>query len=458
MNSFIETLYHQAPVFLQNVFVSSYGYYLNRSRYGGRCREYAGRLARSEQYDAGRIREENRRALRDILCHAGSRVPYYRELFRKTGFDPEKVSGPEDLRRLPILDKETIRRDPEKFLAEGARGVKKLYTSGTSGTPLTIYCNNDSLQRNYAFFLRVASWNNVGMGVRRAIFGGRLIVPGSRRKPPFWRHHWSERSLYFSSFHLSQGNLPVYYDRLRAFSPGEIRTYPSSLYPIARYMKENNLSGIRPRAIVTSSETLFDFQRRLFTRVFGCPVRDQYGSTEFTVFISQCEKGTYHIHPEYSLVEILRHGEPAAPGETGEVICTGFLNKMMPLIRYRQGDLMKRSAKPLCECGRHFPIIEEIEGRADDMIMTPDGTQVGAIDTAFKDLEGVKESQLVQVALDRIVVRIVRTDLFEDEKTGMIRKEFQKRLGKEVRIDFDFVENIPREPNGKFRAVVSLIK
>jgi phenylacetate-CoA ligase len=458
MNAFIEKVYELSPVFVQHALISAYGYYLNRSRYGGRCDEYAGRLLESQWFEPERLRALTAASLRGALQHAGERVPYYRALFQKIGFDPGRVTGPEDLAKIPVLEKETVRRHPGQFLAEGARGVKALSTSGTTGTPLTIFCNNDALQRNYAFFRRVAEWNGVRPGARRAIFGGRPIVPAGQKNPPFWRHHLSENSLYFSSFHLSPGHMPAYYERLRAFAPREIRTYPSSLLQVALYMNEKGLADIRPEVIVTSSETLFDDQRRLFQEVFGCPVKDQYGSTEFSVFISQCEEGTYHVHPEFGYVEIMKDGRPAGPGETGEIVCTGYVNPVMPLIRYRQGDLLKWSQKADCGCGRHFPAIETIEGRVDDIIVTPEGCRVGAIDATFKDLEGIKASQLVQVAPDRIVVRIVRSDDFREDRTGLIRKEFKKRLGGSVQIEFDFVEDIPREPSGKFRSVISMIK
>src|SRR5262249_21305312 len=158
------------------------------------------------------------------------------------------------------------------------------------------------------------------------------------------------------------------------------------------------------KAIITSAETLTAAQRELIEGVFGTRCFDQYGCTEQSLFVSQCEHGTYHTHPEYGIVEILRDGAPARVGESGEVVCTSFTNDAFPLLRYRLGDLAAFGDED-CRCGRAFPVLERIIGRLDDVLVTPDGRQIGRLDPVFKGRRTIREAQVVQETESEVTVR-----------------------------------------------------
>ena len=223
-------------------------------------------------------------------------------------------------------------------------------------------------------------------------------------------------------------------------------------------MKDNGITGIYPKAIITSSETLFDYQREIIEEVFNCHVYDQYGCAEQVVFISQCEKETYHIHPEFGIVEFLREDDSRAnPGETARLICTGFTNMAMPLIRYDIGDSGIFSDEK-CSCGRRFPVIEHLVGRTDDIIITRDGRQIGRLDPVFKGLQTIKEAQIVQEDFDKIILRIVPGSKFQKHEAEVIALELKKRLGSRTHIEIDIVSEIPRTAAGKFRSVISKVK
>ena len=214
-----------------------------------------------------------------------------------------------------------------------------------------------------------------------------------------------------------------------------------------------------PKVIVTSSETLLEPQRQTITRVFACPVRDQYGSAEMAGFIAECDRGRYHAASEcYGVVEVVdARGEPVPPGEIGELCLTGFINPAMPLIRYLIGDAARVSTVG-CDCGRAGLVIESIEGRMDDVILTPSGRHVGRLDPAFKGVRGVRESQILQTALDRIVVKIVTDETRDFDPNGLV-ENLTERLGPDVKIGLlEYVDTIPKESNGKFRSVKSLLR
>jgi phenylacetate-coenzyme A ligase PaaK-like adenylate-forming protein len=101
------------------------------------------------------------------------------------------------------------------------------------------------------------------------------------------------------------------------------------------------------------------------------------------------------------------------------------------------------------------PVLERIDGRVEDYVITPDGRRVGRMDHIFKDALEVKEAQIHQPSQGRIVVRFVPRAGFDETVRRRLEQEFRGRLGDEIEIGWERVDAIPRQPNGKFRAVVS---
>jgi phenylacetate-CoA ligase len=332
-----------------------------------------------------------------------------------------------------------------------------VHTGGTTGTPLPVYCTRTVLQRNYAFFARFREWVGVPDGSRVATFAGRTIVPPDQRQPPYWRYNRAAKTLLCSSYHIAPETVAAYAEALRRFEPALIDSYPSSIEPIARFAHEHGLKPARPQAVITSSETLDPPVRRLVERTFGCPVFDHYGAAEMAAFITQCRAGVYHVNPEFGIVEILRDGKPVRPGEAGEIVATGFINPVMPLIRYATGDLAVLGSHG-CSCGRAFPVVERIVGRMDDVLVTPEGRRIGRLDPIFKSVTTLVETRIVQDAVDHVRVETVTEGELPAIEQATLVGELRHRLGPSVRIDVVRVPRIARTSSGKFRAVVNLLE
>lgn len=460
MNTFIEKIYFKSPIFLQNIMTSLYGYKLFRERYIGRHDKYLEQLLSSQWYNKNEMEKIVENQFISIFHHAIKNVPFYQELVQTGKIKPNDIKGVSDIEKLSIISKEQIRQNPEYFLADGfnKKDLITINTSGTTGKTLKIFVDKDSRRYAYAFFSRLKIWAGIDSKFKNVTFAGRTIVPPDSDKPSFCRRNIKMNNYLFSSYHLSPENMRYYVDELMKIQPHFIDSYPSSVYTVAKYMKENNITGINPKAIITSSETLLDYQREIIEEVFECPVFDQYGCAEQVVFISQCEKGVYHIHPEFGIVEFLREdGSKAEPGEPGRLICTGFTNRAMPLIRYDIGDTGVLSDKK-CSCGRNFPVIEQIVGRTDDILITRDGRQVGRLDPVFKGLQSIEEAQIVQEDYDNIILRIVPGKDYQDNDGQVVVSELKKRLGSKVDIKVKIESQIERTSAGKFRAVISKVK
>ncbi len=151
-------------------------------------------------------------------------------------------------------------------------------------------------------------------------------------------------------------------------------------------------------------------------------------------------------------------GSTARPGETGHLVATGLINSAQPLIRYRVGDRLRLDEASSCECGRSLPIVAAIEGRSDDVIVTPDGRQIGRLDPIFKGELPIVEAQIIQEAKDRVRLRYVAA---EQAGGADLDQQLQKlvvdRLGGGMHVEVEQVVEIERDSRGKFRAVISAV-
>lgn len=459
MNKWIESLYFTSPVFIQNIATSIYGYHLHHTRYGNDSEKILLELLESQCYSFQKIRELQESKLKNLIMHAYNNIPYYKELFNGHNLRPEDIKYIEDLSKIPLLEKDTIRRNAEKLIYRNKKyKILKLNTSGTSGSPLVILCDVESRKHHYVFLSRFREWFGVKTGMRRASFFGRIVVSPLQKKPPFWRFDKTENNFLFSSYHMSEDNLRHYCKKLMEIKPIEICGYPSSLFAISKFLEKNKHYIINPSFIMTTAETLLDYQREMIENAFSCKVRDQYGCTEMAIFVSQCEEGSYHVHPEYGVIEVIdADGNVVEAGKEGEVVCTSFINRTMPLIRYRLGDLVIVRNEG-CRCGRNFPVLEKIIGRVDDILTTPEGRPLGRLDPIFKSGKGIFETQIVQTSINTLQFNIVKDESFGENEKKDLLYEIKKRTGDVMNININYVHEIPKEKNGKFRSVISLIR
>jgi phenylacetate-CoA ligase len=450
-----EKIYYRLPAVLQNAAVSFEGWKLKTLRYGRQADQVLAALLQSQRLDAAALEQRQREELLRLVRHCYAHVPYYTALFDRAGIAPDRIDSIAALKTIPMLEKEVLRSRPGDLVARNFARTDLVanYTSGTSGTPLTIFQDRRAVTLYWAFVERFRRWAGVRIGERRVTFGGRILTRGTRA--PFWRYNLPGKQLLCSSYHLSPATLPAYVRRIRAFDPVFIDGYPSAISTLAKFVLEQGITGIRPRAVLTTAETLYPWQREVIEQAFGTTVFDQYGSTEMAGFICQCEKGTYHINSDFGIVEILdAAGREVGPGQAGELVLTGFVNDAMPLLRYRIGDRAVRAAAA-CACGRAFPSIASIEGRTDEVLVTRERGYIGRLDPAFKKLRGIREAQIVQKDIDTFVVNVVPGDGYDEAVETRLVAALKDRLGAAIRLNVKRVADLPVGKHGKFRAVIS---
>jgi phenylacetate-CoA ligase len=455
-----EKMHYKSPVWMQNIFISLYGAKLKRRRYAGQHDGYLKWLQTTEQISPGEIIELQTQEFLRIVGHAFEHVPFYRRFSRESGFSAADFKSLDDIGRLPIIDKETIRKDPLRFCAQNYLSQNNfiLYTSGTTGKPLSIFCDPDSRQKHYAFWSYLRERNGVAKGMKRATLFGRVICLPDTRVPPFWRYDAANKNLLMSSYHLAEQNLESYCAKLEHFEPVEIIGYPSSILRLAKHLKKYSNNSIRPRVVFTTAETLLVNHRAVIEDAFQTSLIDQYGSTEMVNFAAQCRHGRYHLFPQHGYLEVVDDNDhPVAPGHMGEAVCTGFVNMTMPLMRYRLGDVVQLSTQP-CTCGSCYPVLDGIVGRMDDILMMAEGQPIGRLDPIFKGRTNIYETQIVQNDLFHLLIRMVVDESFTQEDEDNLKYELHKRVGEGIDITILKVNEIPKDKNGKFKSVISNVK
>lgn len=459
----LKRLYGAAPVWVQNIMVSAYGLRRERARHGGDFQQHVAFLLESQSWTAEQHQTYQLQRLRELVEHSCAHVPYYRSEYGRLGITAADLRTLEDLKHLPLLEKDVLRTRLAECVADcwPRRALLESHTSGSTGTPLTYFSTVADFRERMAFLERQRSWAQVNHRSRCATFTGQLIVSAQQKHGAWWRYNRPGRQLLFSSYYMSPENLPAYAARLADFKPEIIEGYPSAIYIMARWLEANGgHQVIRPRAVLSTAETLHDYQRHTIEAAFGAHVYNYYGSSECAPLITECEQGSLHVNPESGIFEFLRpDGSEADPGESAEMVVTSFATHAMPLIRYRIRDAALVGPHTACPCGRQMPQVAAVLGRLDDMLFTPDRGWVGRLSQAVKVFPGsIREAQIVQTSLDEVLINLVPDPTrFEMSQTEPLIKDLRARLGNVIHIRIQIVDHIPRGPNGKFKYVVNAL-
>jgi phenylacetate-CoA ligase len=203
------------------------------------------------------------------------------------------------------------------------------------------------------------------------------------------------------------------------------------------------------RWVTLGAENALPRQVQLIELAFGVAPRQHYGMTEGVANASECPSGALHIDEDFAAVEFVRR-----PDGASSVLGTNITNLATPLIRYEVGDTVTPTDQ-LCPCGRAGRVVATFDGRQEDYIILPNGARVGRLDHLFKDMERIREAQIIQRQTDAVLVRVVQRPGFNATDETALRVEFARRLGPTIRVEIEYCDQLPRTKGGKLRFVVS---
>lgn len=411
-------------------------------------------LAQSQWQPAETLAALQLRRLRALLAHAETHVPYYRRLLRAAGAEAGDFRSIDDLRRLPVLNREALRGHAAELVDERLDRARLLRnaTGGSTGTPVTFYQDREYWRVGFATMWRAwLLFPGYDLGVRHVRFWG------ADRDQPHPLLRAAGRLLFNEAFLNSFSATPAQLDRaldvIERTAPRLLIAYASSAELLARHARARG-RRLRIPSIVSSAETLTVEQRALLVDTFGSRVHDCYGCREVGAIGQECGvDGGLHVNVETQVVE-LEPVDAASPDGPCRVLVTHLFNRAMPLIRYDLGDTVASGGlrTERCGCGRSMPRMARVAGRVCDIIRTPRGALVhGEYFThLFYGQEAVNAFQVHQRDLDRLVLRIVPGPQYADRYVDAVADVIRRDHGFTT-IDVELCDAIAPESSGKLR-------
>jgi phenylacetate-CoA ligase len=423
-------------------------------RYGKAYSESLSLFAKSDWWDEKEFEAYQHEKLRRLIDHSYNKVPYYRQVFDSASLKPSDIETISDLRKLPFLTKEIVRKNKPDLMAGdcASLGMEPLHTSGTTGAPLDFQIDRSTRAMERALVLRQLLW----LGYQKKDIVAQITEDSFADPDRIYRYFPASKRLLFSFFNINDDKLRDIVQVLERFRPEFIKAYPSSLAVLSRWMERNNRKIPSPNYVITSSENLYPSIKKRAERVFQAPVVDHYGQNEQVAYAFQCKLANlYHVQMEYCVIELV----PLRDGEW-EIVGTNLHNLGMPLIRYRTGDIATLGAEP-CECGRKQMTLSQLRGRVTDVIVTPERNIVApvAMDYAFYHLEEIREAQIIQDDINTLQVKIVPWDKLSEGTRIALRDNILTYLNsRRMTVVIEEVDEIPRTKRGKQPFVICRLK
>lgn len=405
---------------------------------------------------------------RELLSHCRRHVPYYRDLLAAHGIESDAIQSMSDLRRIPLLSRGAWQQHFDRFCAEqlpaGTVALDEDRTSGTSGVPVRVLKTNIFYVWWQAFYLRDLEWSGLrpsgtmasirstlkeGVELERLLQGQRMRCWNPVLEPLL------ETGPLFGMDLRQDPKRQI--EWLTEVNPDYLLSHTSNLELLANMLLEEPRSFPKLAAIQAISETLSDEARKKIETAFQAPVRNLYSCAEAGYLASPCPAGGgLHVHAENVIVEILDEaGRPCRPGETGRVVLTVLHNFRSPFIRYDIGDFAAQSAEP-CPCGRGLPLLTRVEGKARPHFKLPGGrwkhsSELVHVVTA---VGAHHQHQVVQCALDQVIVRIVPSREWTSEHGRRLVEGVRGFFESPVAVQLEVRDRLELSPSGKLRSMV----
>jgi phenylacetate-CoA ligase len=400
----------------------------------------------------------------NLLDYAYNNVPYYKKLFKELNLSPKEITNKEIFRKIPILTKNEINNNFNSLISSEftKENLIKNSTSGSTGNNLTFFNDKKRLAYTNATKIRNTRWAKLDIGDKQALlWGSPFDIAIQTNILNKILNQLVFRKLLLSSFNLSEENMEKYAQKLLRFKPKIIIGYPSPLYLFARFLQEKKIDEIRPQAIISSAEALYDYQREVIESTFGCKIFNRYGCREFSTIAQECsEHSGMHINAEHIYVECLReNGEITSPNEKGELIITDLDNYAFPFIRYKIEDIGIISDRK-CQCGRGLPFLETVEGRTLDITIGNNGRYLGGTFWTLllrTTVNGIKQFQVIQEELGEIFINLIVDDSFTESEKQKLLKKIYENCGDDMKVNIKIVDNIPLTKSGKHRFIISKV-
>lgn len=421
-------------------------------------------LEKSQYWTKSQHEEYQIEQLKKLINHAYETVPYYKKVFNERGLTPKSIQNFNDLKQLPYLTKEIIQNNLNDLVSNkyNKKDMIEVITGGSTGVSMGFYDQKyiaTDLENAFIF----NQWNRVGFDVNKR--NKSVIIRGNIPEKGIYQKIGDQ--LILSSYLLTDDNMRIYIKMIEGFQPNFIQAYPSSINVLSDFIINNGIfiKLKHLKAVLCSSENIYNFQREKIEKAFNTRVYSFYGHTEKCCLASECEKSYYyHIVSEYGYTELINENgkDITEEGDVGEIVATGFNNYIVPFIRYKTMDLAVNTNE-ICSCGRNYRLIKKIQGREQEQIITNNGdkiamTSIMSFANHFNAFSKIKMIQFEQNEIGKVIVKIVKKENSNNEDANEIISKMKSALRNKLDIEVKFVNDIERTKVGKYKFLVQNLK
>lgn len=412
-------------------------------------------LQRTQKLSPAQIKNLQAEKLTKLLLHCLQEVPAYADQQQlKDAIVADPMTA---LTSFPVLTKKIFIANADDYLAQGVDTTQLIAnrTGGSTGEPVRFYLDRKTVEFFEAARWRGLSWWGVHIGDRSAMIWGSPIELNNQQQLSYrLKERYLKNRIVIPAYNLNPAAIRQYMDSLNNFRPKYFYGYASALHVFAEMMLSAGVSlNFRPQAVVSTAETLHDFQRKKIEHAFGCPAVNEYGARDGGIIAYECPQGHMHQSAENALIEIvdMTTYQPVEPGQTGLILVTDLNNFVMPRLRYALGDVGALAPEP-CPCGIGLPVLAKIQGREDDTFVTANGSLVHGhfVNHIARNLTGIHQFQLIQHSPTSATLKIVQKPNFSQEELDFFLAEIRKMLGP-IEVKVAMVDSIPTSSSGKIR-------
>lgn len=426
---------------------------------------YFQELNQTQWLSAADINELQNRKLSSLIYHAYHHVDYYRTIMQKRGLKPSDIQSLDTLSKLPLLHKTDVKQHLYSSLLSDnhiKKHIQKITTSGSTGSPFQCFVDKYQLEMRWAATLRGMEMTGYKFGDKTLRLWHQTLGLSLGQIIKEKLDAWFTRRTFIPVFEITESNIKRMILLIKRIKPQLIDGYAEVLNLLATYFKTHPNNAIHIPYVISSAQSLEASQRRIIEKELNSTVYDKYGSREFSGIAYECNTHLgHHIVAENYIVEILKEGRPALPGEIGEIVITDLNNKCMPFIRYRIGDLaVAMDNNQPCSCGRGLPRIGTIEGRTQSIIVCNNGTYLPGtfFSHFFKDYDFmIKQYQVLQTEYEKINLTIVKAARFDETQFTQCIHQLKHYIGHKTHLTIQFVAHIPLQKTGKHHSVLSTL-
>lgn len=448
-----EKIFKKSPVFIQELMITLFNIKSYKERYSNKYKELYANFKNNEYLELSHLQKIQKKRFSDFLIFAIQNSDYYKDY-------PEVDL--ENINQLPIISKEDLRTNINKFFTVSKKNGVVSKTGGTTGKSLEILFTKEGNNEKFAFLDYFRGKFDYELGKKTAWFSGKdLLTSTDIKNKVFWKTDNKYNVRYYSTFHIKDEFLDFYVNDIIKYEPEYLSGFPSTMLEIAKHglslgkkMPKNTVKAIFPTA-----ESITNEMRDIIENFFNSKMYNQYSSSEGAPFIIECEKANLHLELQSGVFEVL--DENNNPSNSGRLVITSFFTQGTPLIRYDIGDNIILDNDKVCNCGNNNPLVKEILGRIDDFIYSPENGKInlGNVSNTLKDTYGIVRFQAIQNKLNELkILLVIDENVYNNKIESKFLQNWKDRLGDKMKIKLIFVDDIPVEKSGKYRMVKNNIK